>query len=148
MPSFPFIAEGTSHLYVIAQRSSDDDRGGNHLQQPVEELKMELDNNCCILSVDTSKVKPPCYSKEEMISNTIYKYCHSTDRSEMRKYFEEGENKIGKYSFASTGLLQGIMKCVALHFQAFRVMRKGSTCFTGHGIENFFLINNHRVPRQ
>ncbi|KAJ8020788.1 Nuclear receptor coactivator 2 [Holothuria leucospilota] len=85
--------EGTSHLYVIAQRSSDDDRGGNHLQQPVEELKMELDNNCCILSVDTSKVKPPCYSKEEMISHTIYKFCHSTDRTEMRKYFDEVKEK-------------------------------------------------------
>ncbi|PIK57936.1 putative neurogenic protein mastermind isoform X4 [Apostichopus japonicus] len=84
--------EGTSHLYIIAQRASDEDRSSSMLPS-IEEMGMELDVNCCILSVDTSKVKPPYHSREEMISQPIYKYCFSSDRIEMRKYFDEVKEK-------------------------------------------------------
>ena len=55
-----------------------------------EEFTTSLDLTATITTVDLTHLKPPHYSKEELVGQIIYKFCHGSDRAELKKHFDEG----------------------------------------------------------
>ncbi len=59
----------------------------------MEQFTTQLDLNAQILMVDFSHVKPPYYTKDEMVGQMIYKFCHGSDRQHLQQHFEEGKSE-------------------------------------------------------
>ncbi|XP_072175794.1 uncharacterized protein [Diadema setosum] len=95
-------AESTVHLFCIARRASPEEHSA--ITENVEEFTTKLSQDYVITSADMSRVKAPCYTSDDMVGQTIFKFCHGGFRSELKKHIDEEMEYEGNKSCSSNRL--------------------------------------------